>query len=111
MQNLETKREQYIENLVTKVTKGDGRTLEQLDDYLMWGFYGQEVLSQFGLGLQGYVVRHNGSEIVMSIKVVESGIPLVAFVTSGTTIGCIQKFFDLLWANRLKWQKDKYPWI
>ena len=109
--SLETEREQYISNLVTKLAKGDGQTLEQLDDYLMWGFYVQDVFSQFGLGYLGSVLRQSRTNVLMTVKATENGVPLVAFISSGTTIGCIEQMFDLLWAGRLKWQKDKYPWV
>jgi len=47
----------------------------------------------------------------MTVKVVESGVSLVAFVTAATTMGSIEHMFYLLESEKLKWQKDKYPWI
>lgn len=108
--SLETKREEYISNLVSKLHLGSGSSLEQLDDYLMWGFYVQEVYSQFELGYEGAVFRQSRDCVRMTTKVTEGGVPLVGFITSGSTIGCIQKSLDLLWAGRVNWMRDKFPW-
>lgn len=108
--SLESKHEQYIENLVDKLTTGSKGEIQQVGDYLLFGLYGPSVFSQFGLGLVGFVCRQRPGSVLLTVKVTESGVPLVAFVTSATTMGCIEQMFDLLWAGRLKWQKDKFPW-
>lgn len=109
--SVETKYDEKVWQLIDDLESKDKRGIEQTFDLVLWGHYVQEVLSQFGLGYQGSVFRQRSGSSVMTIKVVESGVPLVAFITSHTTMGCIEQMFSLLWADRLKWQKDKYPWI
>lgn len=73
--------------------------------------YGTEYLSTFGLGLCGLSVRLTREDSLLTVKVIESGIPLVAFVTSRTPTGSIERYLDMLESGRLQWHKDKYPWI
>lgn len=109
--NLQEKREQRVWALIDKVAGRDKETVSDVFDLLEWGFYGQDVLSQNGLGLCGWVFRQRLGSVLTTVKVLESGVPLVGFVSSATTIGCISKVLDLLAEDRMKWQKDKYPWI
>lgn len=109
--SVETELEQKVWSLIDEMASKDKLVIGQLFDLLMWGHYVQEALSQFGMGYSGTVFRQRPAASLMTIKVLESGVPLVAFVTSHTAIGCIEQMFDLLWAGRLKWQKDLYPWI
>lgn len=109
--SLETFRQERLQVLINRVAAKDDRTLGDLEDLLLWGFYGTDVFSQFGMGLSGYVIRQRRESTVLTVKATESGVPLVAFVTSGSTMGCIEQMYDLLFAGKLKWQKDKYPWI
>jgi len=108
--DLETKYEQKVWSLMDNLEGKDKSRIEQTFDLLLWGHYVQDVLSQFGMGYQGAVFRQRPGSTVLTIKVVEGGVPLVAFITAASTLGCIEQMFDLLWSNRLKWQKDKYPW-
>lgn len=108
--SLETKRDEYIRHLTQQLTIGDPKTIDQLSDYLTWGLYGPNVFSQFGFRYDGVVVRQYRTNVRLTVKVNESGVPLVGFVTSSNTMGSIEQMFDLLWAERIKWQKDKYPW-
>ena len=108
---LGTKDDKELGAIIEQLALGDEDTLDRVDSLLMWGLYGHRVLSQFGLGLCGYVFRQSRTNVLMTVKVEESGVPLVGFITSATTIGCIEQMFDLLAGGRLKWQKDKYPWI
>lgn len=82
-----------------------------VEDLLILCEYGHKVLSQFSMGLCGYTFRHNHANTLLTVKVTEGDTPLVAFVTAPTTVGCVSKFIDLLFANKVKWQRDKYPWI
>jgi hypothetical protein len=111
MDALSTNRTQRLQLLVDKIAKGDTRTLDDVYDLLEWGMFGPEVFGQFGLGLSGYVFRQSPIGVRMTVKVIESGVPLVAFISCVTTTACIEQMFDLLYAHRLKWQKDRYPWI
>ena len=109
--DVETKSEQRTWALMDKLADRDKVTVEQVFDLLQWGFYGQDVFSQFGLGVSGYVFRQRPGSVMLTVKAVEDGVPLVAFVTSATTTGCIEHLFYLLESDRLKWQRDRYPWI
>lgn len=109
--NLEQERTQRINHIIDQIASRDKAYLNDLQDLLLWAFYGQETLSQFGLGLKGWVFRQRYGSTVMTVKVTEEGVPLVGFVTAATTRGCIEQMFDLLYAGRMTWQKDKYPWI
>lgn len=109
--NVEQEVEQRLETLLDQVTRGDAITVSQVKDVLRWAWYGQKVLSQFDMGLCGSVFRQSRTSVLMTVKAVESGVPLVAFVSSATTVGCVEHLFDLLYNEKLKWQKDKYPWI
>jgi hypothetical protein len=103
--------EQRLESLIDKLCDRDKESIEYVEDLLRWGLYGQDVFSQFGLGLSGFVFRQRNGSTLLTVKATEAGVPLVAFVTSATTRGCVEQMFDLLYAGRLKWQRDKYPWI
>lgn len=100
---------QRLEALIPTSAVSDHDTLETARDLLLFHSYGQTVFSQNGLGLRGYSFRQRNGNTVMSIKVEEGGIPLVAFVTSHTPTGCIEQLWDLFEGDRLKWQRDKYP--
>lgn len=104
-------REQLVDSVIAQLVIKDPKAIEQVQDLLLWGLYGQDVFSQFGMGLSGYVFRQQRSSVVATVKVTEGGVPLVAFVTSAYTVSCVEQMFDLLYAGRLKWQKDRYPWI
>lgn len=110
-QDLSTKREQRVWAIIDQLASKDKKAVDDCFDLLTWGWYGQQVLSQFSMGLSGYVFRQLPGSVRMSVKVVESGIPLVGFINSGTTTGCVRQFYDLLWDSRVSWSKDKYPWI
>lgn len=109
--DLLTKCDDRVQSILDHLVANDKRYLDDTQDLLLWGFYGQDVLSQFGYGYCGSIFRQSPHSTRLTVKVTESGVPLVAFITSATTIGCVAKFLDLLHADKLKWQKDKYPWI
>lgn len=100
-----------LDRLLLEIANNVPRTVSSVRDILRWSYYGQSVLSQFGLGLRGHVFRQRPASVLMTTKVQEGDVPLVAFVTAGTTTGCIEQMFDLLYDGRLKWQRDKYPWV
>lgn len=105
-EDLIEKTSQWIQN--ANRDNDDAHTL--LTDLLMFCHYGQDVLSQFDMGLCGFAVRHNRTDVLMTVKAREGTVPLVAYITSSTTTGCVSKFLDLLEQGKLKWTKDKYPW-
>jgi hypothetical protein len=107
----ETDRLEYVDKIVSSIVTQDARTIQSVKDILLWSYYGPEVLSQFGMGCHGWIFRQYRTHVLMTVKAVESGTPLVAFVSGSSTIGCVEQMFDLLFSERLKWQKDKYPWI
>jgi hypothetical protein len=100
-----------VDGILEQAAANHRDTCNTIGDLIRWGYYGPNVFSQFGLGLAGFVFRHKQHSIRMTIKVVEGGVPLVAFVTSATLTGSVEQMFDLLYHDKLKWQKDKYPWI
>lgn len=102
---------QRLDALIPPSAVRDNDTLETVRDLYLLHSYGINVFSQNGLGLRGYSFRQRNGNTVMSIKVEEEGVPLVAFVTSHTPTGCIQQLWDLFEADKLKWQRDKYPVI
>lgn len=100
-----------VESILEKVKEGNRSTWADIGDLVRWGIYGSTVFSQFGLGLSGSVFRQQKASVKLTVKVVESGTPLVAFITAGTTMGSIESLWDLLYHDKLKWQKDRYPWV
>lgn len=109
--SLETKREERVWHIIDKLAAKDKAYIDDVFDILTWAHYGQEVFSQFGYGLAGWVFRQQAGSVRATVKVSEGGIPLVAFQTSANTTGCISAILDRLWDDRVVWQKDKYPWI
>lgn len=109
--SVQTKNEQRVWALIDRIADRDKSAIDSVFDLLTWGHYGHLVFSQFGYRLDGYVFRQSPGGVVSTVKVNESGVPLVGFVSAASTMGCISKMLDLLWAERVKWQKDKYPWI
>lgn len=88
-----------------------GQPRAELVDLILFTTYIHEILSHFSLGFCGCSFRHNRTDVLMTVKAVDGGTPLVVFVTSATATGCISKFLDLLETDRLSWVKDRYPWI
>lgn len=103
--------EQMALTWVQNAASAPGQPRNHIVPLITFVHYGHDVLSQFGMGLCGFSLRLNRSDTLMTVKAVDGGVPLVVFVTSATTTGCIEKFMDLLDSDRLSWVKDKYPWI
>jgi len=100
-----------VQRTLSDLARGEKITVKQVTDILYFTQYGQSVFSQFDYGLNGFVVRQRHDSVLLTVKLNESGVPLVGYITSHTTTGCIEQMFDLLFAERLRLQKDKYPWI
>jgi len=103
--------EERLEKMLSQVQAGVEPSRDLVKDILRWALHGPEIFSQFDQGFCGSVFRQSRTNVLMTIKVNQAGVPLVAFITSATTAGCIEQMFDLLYADKLKWQKDRYPWI
>jgi hypothetical protein len=83
---------------------------EDLQDLLLFVLKMPFVLSQFGMRLGGFSCRQKHTQTLMTVKVQEGDIPLVAFITANSTIGCMARFLSLFEDDKLTWSKDKYPW-
>lgn len=103
--------EQRVWGIIEKVQDRDKEHIEHLFDTILWMEYGQTVFSQFGYGVYSWQFRQQDGNTLLVIKAQENGVPLVAFVTSATTRGCIEQMFDLVTNGSLRWQRDKWPTI
>ena len=90
----------------------DSRVIGSMDleNLLLFVVYGPKVLSQFGHRWCGFSCRQKHTQTLLTVKTISEGTPLVAFITSDTTTGCIVRFWDLLEQDRVTWVKDRYPW-
>ena len=82
-----------------------------LENLLLFIVYGQKVFSQIGMRLEGFSCRQKQGQTLLTVKVREGDTPLVVFITSDTTTGCIVRLLDLLESDRLNFVKDRFPWI
>lgn len=98
-------------SILSELERKEPRTTQQVADLLLWGYYAPQTFAEFGMGYQGCVLRQRADSCLLTVKVVESGTPLVGFVSASTTTGSIERLFDALFEYRVKWQRDKYPWI
>ncbi|GAG73188.1 unnamed protein product [marine sediment metagenome] len=91
----------------------DKRIIDDVDltSVLLFLLYVPKVLSQFGTTVKGFTCRQKNGQTLLTVKGWEGETPLVVFVTSGTPVGCMTRFLDLLEDDRLTWSKDRYPWI
>jgi len=109
--NKESERLEKIGHLLKSAANGGADDKALLEALLTLHIYGQEEHSQFGMGLSGWVMRQSRGETLLTVKVTESGVPLVAYITSYSPTGSIEKYLDMLEDSRVKWSKDRYPWI
>lgn len=84
--------------------------VDDLEDLLLFWCYVPKVLSQSGMRFLGYQLRQRDGQYLLMVKATDRGTPLVAFLTSATTTGCVRLFISQLEGDRLTWNKDKYPW-
>lgn len=82
-----------------------------LDSLLLFILYVPKVLSQIGITYRGFVSRQKNGQTLLTIKAQEGEAPLVAFITSNNTTGCMVRFWDLFESDKLNWIRDRYPWI
>ena len=107
----ETKIEERLEALMDQALDGDPEAFRYVYSPFAFIEYVQDVLSQIGLGYCGFVCRRRDGMVLMSVKVTEGGVPLVGYITSATTRGCMDQFLRSLKNSRVTWHKDRYPWI
>ena len=84
---------------------------EDLEHLLFFWYYMPKAFSQNKMKFLGCVFRQKGDQWLMTVKAKENSTPLVVFVTSGTTTGCMRRFISLVEDDRVAWVRDKYPWI
>jgi hypothetical protein len=94
--------EQWDDNRVMHV--------DDLVDLVLWIGYGQKVISQNGMRLKGFQLRQRDDLWLLSVKVVEAGVPLVGFWSAANPMGCISMLLRHLEEDRVRWNRDKYPW-
>lgn len=82
-----------------------------LESLLLFLFYVPRVLSESGMRFLGFISRQKQGQTLLTVKAVEGDTPLVVFVTSNNTTGCMVRFLDLLEAGKLNWVRDRFPWI
>lgn len=106
--------EKYTERLNWIIDQIEAKDKEYIDavwDLLLWSSYGQDVFSQFGLGVYSWNFRQQNGSCRLTVKAIEGTTPLVAFISASTPRGCIEHMFSGLERGTLKWQKDRYPAI
>ena len=109
--SLDSKLLESVDRILDRAKRDvDGYT-DGVGDLVLLHHYGQKCFSQFGLGLCGWTLRQQGNNHLLTVKVVESGIPLIAYITSHTPTGCIEQMFYMLESGKLRWSRDRYPWI
>lgn len=104
-------KQEQVELVIKQAADRGGAFSSDLEDLLLLYQYGQEVHSQNGLGLRAFSFRQSNGNTLMTIKVVEAGVPLVGFITSHTPTGCVARYWEMFEADRVAWRKDKYPVI
>lgn len=100
-----------LNHIIDRVADKDKEYIDEVWDLLMWSHYGQDAFSQFGYGVYAWNFRQLNGSCRLTIKAVESSVPLVAFISGATPRGCVEQMFGSLERGTLKWQKDKYPGI
>jgi len=100
-----------VDRILDRASKPSDGYSDGVGDLVLLHHYGQKCFSQFGLGLCGWSIRQQGQNHLLTVKVVESGIPLIAYVTSHTPTGCVEQLFYLLESDKIRWNRDRYPWI
>jgi hypothetical protein len=108
---LDAKYTNRLNHIIDRVADKDKDCIDEIWDLLLWSLYGQDAFSQFGYGVYSWNFRQSNGATRLCVKAMESGVPLVAFITSATPRGCIEQMFGCLERGTLKWQKDKYPGI
>lgn len=85
--------------------------VDDLYDLLLFHHYIQKEFSQNGLDYWGHQFRRKEGMWLLTVKVSQGKTPLVVFLSSATTTGCIRLFVRQLEEERLRWVRDRYAWF
>jgi hypothetical protein len=98
--------ESYLDHLFDE----DPLYISEFRDILSFVRFLPELLSNLGMRCDGFVFRHRYSDVTLTVKCQEDGVPLVAFTTAADTTSCMVVFLRALRANKVRWIRDKFPW-
>lgn len=105
--------EKYLDEVAAAMEQWtDMRVLhvDDLEDLVLFWCYVPKALSQLGIRFKGYQLRQRDGQYLLMVKGSQNDTPLVVFLTSATTTGCVRLFVSQLEGDRLNWVRDKYPW-
>jgi len=88
--------------LVGPAARSDVWTLLRFHDYKV------NILEEVGLSWRGESFKNKGRTVLLVMRVLRGGTPLVAFVTERDTIGCMAVFLRKLEEGTLNWVPDKF---
>ncbi|NIS79710.1 MAG: hypothetical protein GTO14_05770 [Anaerolineales bacterium] len=100
-----------VEKWLDRLFDEEPASLNECRTFVLFHMFLPEIMSSYGLGLDGYVFRQRNSDVTLTVKVHEGDTPLVAFTTSADTTGCMMVFLRSLEGSRIRWIRDKYPWF
>jgi hypothetical protein len=83
-------------------------TADDLYDVLALMVHHHAVFVNSGHTLSGFSFRQQPTQWLLTVKVKETGTPLVVFVSGENPTGCVRRFFNLYTSDRLSWVRDKY---
>ena len=88
----------------------DHRIIEDGELYalLMLMVYQYDWFVNSGYSLRGFSFRQRDGRWLLTVKVSESGTPLVVFVTAENPTDCVYRFYSLAFEDRLSWVRDRY---
>ena len=99
-----------VERILDRAADSDQAYTDGVEGLCLLHIYGQKVFSQIGMGLCGWSLRQKGHNWLLTIKVVDSGTPLIAYISSHTPTGCVEQLFYLLESDKVSYHVDRYPW-
>lgn len=83
-------------------------SVEWVDAHIWFFAHSYADLGQSGLELRGFTFREKDGDWLLVLKLLQEGIPQVAFVSSANPTRCIQKTRKLLRNGGLTLYEDKY---
>lgn len=81
---------------------------DDLYDLLALMVHHHLVFVNSGHSLTAFSFRQKSDQWLLTVKVKESGTPLVVFVSGENPTGCVRRFFNLYVGDKLSWVRDKY---
>lgn len=60
---------------------------------------------------RGFQCRQRDGQTLLTVKLTEGPTPLVGFVTAPDPLSSVCRFMSLWQNDRVRWARDKYPWI